>query len=96
MIADFSKAGKYKGGKWVALENRLESNPHKFTKFRGISGEFTEVKRGFLYHGGKPVVKGMTHEFEVKNKYGGHEFAMTSTYFGAMQKHLKPFKLMKR
>lgn len=56
-----------------------------------INGKTSEVKRGVLYHSGKPVFRGSRydyHEFVFKNG----NFAMTRTFWLYLKRELKRFK----
>lgn len=90
-VADFSKL-KYGSKEWNALSNYVDSHPHSLTKFIPASGGITEVKRGKLFHNGKEVFRNkrpMGHPIVFKDL----SFAMTESYFDAMKRHLKHFKV---
>ena len=91
-VIDFSKVGKYKGEKWLDLEEKGKECRGRVKKFKAAVGDFTEVKRKRLFVHNRPVCKrGRVHKFEFSDARGG--FVGTDTFHNAMKKLLKPYKL---
>ncbi len=99
---DFSKVkGKYQGKEWNALKQKQEENKKNIIYWNSASGgKPYEVKRRFLYYGGKKVYKwkgwglgkGRTY-YETKEKGYFKPFTMTDTFYNYLKKYMKPFKI---
>lgn len=97
MDIDFSKAGSYKGKKWLELEAKLAKFQGKVRRFKSAnSEEWTEVKKGRLFIGGSEVIE---NDFGI---WGGNfqtidgKHTITETYVYGMKKDLLPFTIRKR
>jgi hypothetical protein len=95
IIIDFSLPKDYEGKEWKKMEAKLESNKGNITKFRSATGgEFTHVKKGYLYEGKYPVVKFKNKMYNsTEYRYGKYNEHYGENLVTGMTGILKKFKI---